>query len=98
MQEEQDRFLELSLQELGDDETAHVEVRRGDDALGDTVEQLTKAAAADELALGRELTVSFAGEDGEDAGGLLKEFCQVRPVCEGGERLLSAVRGAAGAP
>jgi hypothetical protein len=50
-------------------------VHRGDEVLGDAVEQLGKAA---EDALLRELTVSFVGEDGEDAGGLLKEFCQAR--------------------
>jgi hypothetical protein len=79
-QDEQDRILDYQLTELGDDETMHIEVHRGDDVLGDTVEQISKVG---EEGLMRELTVSFVDEDGEDGGGLLKEFCQVSvPACK----------------
>ena len=74
-QDEQDRILDYHLAEFGDDDTMHIEVRRGDEVLGDTVEQMGQWAEESML---RELTVAFRGEDGEDGGGLLKEFCQVR--------------------
>jgi hypothetical protein len=72
--EEQDHLLDFELSELGDDDTMHIEVHRGDEVLMDTVEQIAKAG---DDGLMREMTVSFSGEDGVDGGGLLKEFCQV---------------------
>ena len=72
-QEEQDRRLDYHLSEFGDDETLHIEVRRGAEVLGDTMDQVSNVA---DDHLMRELTVAFVGEDGEDGGGLLKEFCQ----------------------
>lgn len=74
-QEEQDRMLEYELDHMGDDETLHIEVHRGPDMLVEMVEQISKA---DDDMLHRELTVTFVGEDGEDGGGLLREFCAVR--------------------
>lgn len=73
-QEEQDRLLEYELDHIGDDETLHIEVHRGSEMLVEMVEQISKA---DDEMLRRELTVSFIGEDGEDGGGLLREFCAV---------------------
>jgi hypothetical protein len=72
--EELDHMLDLQMSELGDDESMHIEVHRGDEVLMDTVEQIVKAG---DDSLMRELTVSFSGEEGLDGGGLLKEFCQV---------------------
>lgn len=74
-QEEQDRLLEYELDHFGDDETLHIEVHRGPEMLVEMVDQISKA---DDDMLHRELTVSFIGEDGEDGGGLLREFCAVR--------------------
>lgn len=74
-QDEQDRLLEYELDQMGDDETLHIEVHRGPDMLVEMVEQISKV---DDEMLRRELTVSFVGEDGEDGGGLLREFCAVR--------------------
>lgn len=74
-QEEQDRMLEYELDHMGDDETLHIEVHRRPDMLVEMVEQISKV---DDEMLRRELTVSFVGEDGEDGGGLLREFCAVR--------------------
>lgn len=59
----------------GDDDALTLRVRRGGGVLGDVVAQIR--AAGDDLA-GRELAVEFEGEDGEDGGGLLKEFLHVR--------------------
>eukprot|EP00892_Ulva_mutabilis_P010173 jgi/Ulvmu1/7528/UM037_0072.1 len=73
-QEEQDRLLEYELDSMGDDETLHIEVHRGPEMLAEMVEQISKA---DDDMLRRELSVSFIGEDGEDGGGLLREFCAV---------------------
>ena len=77
-QEEQDRMLDYELEHEMDysaDETLHIQVHRGQEILIDTVEQIRDV---DNELLHRELTVEFLGEEGEDGGGLLREFCHVR--------------------
>jgi hypothetical protein len=78
-QEEQERMMDYEMEhemDFGADETLHIQVHRGQEILVDTVEQIL---AVDKEMLHRELTVEFLGEEGEDGGGLLREFCHVRP-------------------
>ena len=53
-------------------------VRRGIDMLGDAVTQLK---AMDSHQVTRKLVIEFDGEPGIDAGGLFKDFCEVRVGC-----------------
>lgn len=78
-QEEQDKLLDYELDQgelegITAEDTLNIQVHRGQEILLDTVRELQDV---DPVLLRRELTVDFAGEEGEDGGGLLREFCHV---------------------
>lgn len=79
-QEEQDKLLDYELGQgelegITAEDTLNIQVHRGPEILLDTVREVQDV---DPVLLRRELTVEFLGEDGEDGGGLLREFCHVR--------------------
>jgi hypothetical protein len=78
-QEEQDKALDYwldqgELEGITAEDTLNIQVHRGPEILLDTVREIQDV---DEMLLKRELTVEFLGEEGEDGGGLLREFCHV---------------------
>lgn len=79
-QEEQDKLLDYELDQgelegITAEDTLNIQVHRGQEILLDTVREIQDV---DPALLRRELTVEFLGEEGEDGGGLLREFCHVR--------------------
>lgn len=80
-QEEQDKLLDFELDQgelegtATAEDTLNISVHRGPEILLDTVREIQDV---DPVLLRRELTVEFLGEEGEDGGGLLREFCHVR--------------------